>query len=199
VKKSSNESATSSIYDDIDRLYQSKLARLTLGMSPAGMVEVYTAWMAQLSMSPGRLTELATFPAHRLQDALDRIGKEGLSCASDPRFRSEQWCQWPWRFYAEYFRFQEEFSELATQNISGLSPSYERAASFAARQVLDMFSPHNFIVTNPELAQKTLETGGMNLVQGAQNAAEDWRWAWRILQSASKWRPPKAKWFSETS
>lgn len=175
MKKNSNESATTSIYDDIDQLYQAKLARMTFGMSPAGIAEVYTAWLSQLAQSPGRLAELATFPAHHLQDALDRIGKEGLSCANDPRFRSEQWCQWPWRFYAEYFRFQEEFGELATQNISGLSPAYERATSFAARQLLDMFSPHNFIATNPELAQKTLETGGMNLVQGAQNAAEDLR------------------------
>jgi polyhydroxyalkanoate synthase len=173
VKKYSDESATSTIYDDIDRLYQSRLARLTLGLSPAGMAEVYTAWMAQLSMSPGRLTELATFPAHRLQDAFDRMGKEGLSCSDDPRFRSEQWCRWPWRFYAEYFRFQEEFGELATQNISGLSPAYERAMGFTMRQMLDAVSPHNFLMTNPELAQKTLETGGMNLVHGAENAMED--------------------------
>lgn len=172
---SSNEKTVSDIYDDIDRLFQSKLARLTLGLTPAGHVELLTAWLAQLSLSPGRLAQLAGFPLHRLQDGLERIGKGELSCANDPRFHSEAWCQWPWRYYAERFRFYEEYWDLATKNISGLSPAHERAVSFAARQILDALSPHNFIATNPDLVQKTWESGGQNLLQGAMNAYEDFK------------------------
>ena len=173
--KNSNEKTVSDIYDDIDRLFQSKLARLTLGLTPAGHVELLTAWLAQLSLSPGRIAQLAGFPLHRLQDGLERIGKGELSCASDPRFCSEVWCQWPWRYYAERFRFYEEYWDLATKDISGLSPAHERAISFAARQILDALSPHNFIATNPDLAQKTWESGGQNLLQGAMNAYEDFK------------------------
>ncbi len=43
---------------------------------------------------------------------------------------------------------------------------------FGARQILDMFSPSNFILTNPEILRHTLSKGGMNLVRG--NIAEDW-------------------------
>lgn len=172
---SGKTSKTTSIYDDIDQLYQSRLARLTFGLSPAGVVEVYAAWLAQLALSPGRIAELATYPFHRIQEAVDRMGKQELTCMSDPRFRSPLWCEWPWRFYAESFRFQEEFGELATRGISGLAPEHERTMAFITRQVLDAFSPHNFICTNPELTKKTWETYGMNLIQGAQNAAEDWK------------------------
>jgi polyhydroxyalkanoate synthase len=172
---SSSEKKVTDIYDDIDRLYQSKLARLTLGLTPAGIAEVYTSWLAQLALSPGRLAQLAGFPLHRLQDAVDRIGKGELSCASDPRFKSEAWCHFPWRVHAESFRFLEEYWDLATKDISGLSPAHERSVSFAARQFLDALSPHNFIATNPELAQKTWESGGQNLIQGATNAFEDFK------------------------
>lgn len=172
---SRSSSPASAIYDDIDRLYQSKLARLTFGLTPAGITQVFTAWASQLSLSPGRLAELATFPVHHAQDAMERIAKDGLSCSSDPRFRDEKWCQWPWRFYAECFRFQEEFGELATQDISGLSPAHQRTMGFIMRQMLDAASPHNFIATNPVLAEKTWESGGVNLFHGAMNAAEDVR------------------------
>ncbi len=173
--KENNKKDVHAIYDDIDRLYQSKLARLTLGLTPAGTAEVYTAWLAQLALSPGRVSQLASYPMHRLQDAIERISKGELSCAADPRFRNEAWCQYPWRYYAESFRFLEEYWDIATHDVSGLSPAYERSISFAARQFLDAISPHNFVATNPELAQKTWESGGQNLMQGAANAFEDFK------------------------
>ena len=45
--------------------------------------------------------------------------------------------------------------------------------SFAARQFLDMFSPSNFPFTNPEVVEKTIETGGANFIRGFQNWVED--------------------------
>lgn len=174
-KTATDIAAATGIYDDIDRLFQSRLARLTFGLTPAGIAEVYTSWLAQLALSPGRIAQLAGFPLHRMRDALDRLGNGELSCASDPRFRSEAWCHLPWRLYAESFRFMEEYWDLATKDISGLSPAHERAISFAARQFLDACSPHNFIATNPNLARKTLESGGQNLMKGTANALEDFR------------------------
>ena len=169
------EALVSVVYDAMDRLYQSRLARLTFGLSPAGISQVVTSWLTQLALSPGRLAQLGSFPARRGYDALERLSKGELSCAADPRFRSDLWCHYPWRYYAEHFRFEEEYWELATQGIGGLSPEHARVLAFAARQMLDAFSPNNFIATNPELAQKTVESAGQNLVQGAMNAYEDIR------------------------
>lgn len=168
-----DDDATTEIYNEIDRLFQSKLARMTRGISPAVVADTAAAWAAQLALSPGRLAQLAMFPAHRLQEAMERLGKGELSCAADPRFRSDAWCEYPWRAFAETFRFEEEYWDLATKNIPGLAPEHERLVSFAARQMLDALSPNNYIATNPDLAQKTLESGGTNLLQGAMNALED--------------------------
>ena len=43
-----------------------------------------------------------------------------------------------------------------------------------SRQILDMVSPSNFLLTNPEALRVTAAKGGMNLVNGLKNFAEDW-------------------------
>ena len=45
---------------------------------------------------------------------------------------------------------------------------------FMSRQMLDVFSPANFLLTNPEILQRTLRQGGANLVNGFRNLVEDW-------------------------
>jgi polyhydroxyalkanoate synthase len=45
---------------------------------------------------------------------------------------------------------------------------------FLSRQVLDMLSPSNFLLANPEVLRLTVSEGGMNLVSGFQNLIEDW-------------------------
>jgi polyhydroxyalkanoate synthase subunit PhaC len=45
---------------------------------------------------------------------------------------------------------------------------------FVSRQALDMFAPSNFLLTNPEVLRHTASKGGMNLINGLRNLAEDW-------------------------
>jgi polyhydroxyalkanoate synthase len=46
-------------------------------------------------------------------------------------------------------------------------------ARFLLDQYLNAISPTNFAATNPEVVQRTKETGGQNLVQGFANLLED--------------------------
>jgi len=57
--------------------------------------------------------------------------------------------------------------------VRGVTRQHEDVVAFAARQVLDMASPSNVVLTNPELLQRMLRMGGINLVRGAQNLVED--------------------------
>lgn len=158
----------------MDTLWQAGLARLTLGISPAGAVNAYHSWLCHLAQAPGKMLELMTYPALNTPDFAHRMTCErGEACMSDPRFRSEKWDAWPWRYYAESFLQMEDWWKRATTDISGLSERNERTVSFAARQVMDALCPANFPATNPDLAFATLNSGGRNLWQGAQNACND--------------------------
>lgn len=160
---------------DIDRLFQAKLARITAGLSPAGLAEVYASWLAHLALCPGRLAALASFPARQAASlATDALSHKDTP-STDPRFASEQWSSWPWKAYVDTFHATEAFWDLATKDTPGLSQQNERAISFAARQFLDSVAPSNFLLSNPDLFFETLQRGGMNLFQGAVNAAEDFK------------------------
>lgn len=165
-----------SAMDELDDFFQMKLAHLTYGLSPAGLVQMYATWLSQLSLCPGRLASLAAFPSVKLAARLlQGCDDDNPACADDPRFSSESWKIWPWAMYLQTFHAMEEFWDLATKDIPGLDPQTERAVSFMARQILDARAPSNFLLTNPDLLFETVRSGGTNLIQGAVNATEDFK------------------------
>src|SRR3546814_11232746 len=64
-------------------------------------------------------------------------------------------------------------SHAATTGIGGVSRHHEDMVESAARQILDVFAPTNFLATNPLLQRKIVETGGRCVVDGFRNLLED--------------------------
>jgi polyhydroxyalkanoate synthase len=67
----------------------------------------------------------------------------------------------------------EQFWNEATRDVRGVSHDHEAAVNFFARQLLDMAAPSNFPGLNPEVIDRTIREGGMNLVNGYLNACQD--------------------------
>ena len=156
------------VFELIDRLYQSYLAQSTAGISPAAIRTAYASWGLQLAQSPGRLMELATYvPMHIGQHLNKMVTESQPASGKDVRFLSESWQWMPWRCFAENFLLAEDWWKKATNNISGLSKHSERVISFISRQWLDALSPTNFVLTNPDLFQETIRSGGQNLARGS--------------------------------
>jgi len=57
--------------------------------------------------------------------------------------------------------------------VPGVTQHHERQVTFAVRQILDFFSPSNFLLTNPEALHTAFESGGASLLQGARHRVED--------------------------
>ena len=168
----------------LDRAFKANLARLTNGVSPAGMMAHYVDWLAHLALSPGKqlhLMEKAARKSARLALYLGQraTGVDAPPCIEplpqDRRFRHESWRQWPFDLIHQSFLMTQQWWHNATTEIDGLSDERERVLSFVARQILDRYAPSNALWTNPEVMKRTLEQGGMNLLRGAQNAIEDWQ------------------------
>ena len=167
----------------IDKAFKSHLARFTLGISPSGLASLYFDWLAHMLISPGKQLQLV----EKAQRKISRFMIHAASYARDPhtpccieplpqdsRFEHEAWRSWPYNFTWQAFLLTQQWWHNATNDVDGLSRKDEQAVSFVTRQILDHFSPSNFIWTNPVVAQATLSQGGSNLVRGVQNFLEDW-------------------------
>ncbi|MGI9504162.1 MAG: PHA/PHB synthase family protein [Geminicoccaceae bacterium] len=168
----------------LDRAFKANLARLTNGISPAGMMALYLDWLAHLALSPGKqlqLVEKAMRKSARLSLYLSQTanGTNASPCIDplpqDRRFRGEGWQQWPFNLIHQSFLMTQQWWHNATTEIDGLSDERERVLSFIARQMLDRYAPSNALWTNPDVLARTVEQGGMNLLRGVQNAVEDWQ------------------------
>jgi len=167
----------------IDRFVHAALGRMTMSVSPAALMLAYLDWLVHLTIAPGKRSELA-------QKALRKAVRFAVYAAratvqpdtpptieplpQDRRFRGEDWQQPPFNLIAQSFLLSQQWWHNATTGVFGVSPHHEQVVSFVARQILDMFSPSNFPMTNPEVLKTTIIEGGGNLVRGAVNFAEDW-------------------------
>jgi poly[(R)-3-hydroxyalkanoate] polymerase subunit PhaC len=169
---------------DIDRAFRSGIARLTGGLAPSALAGAYLDWAVHLAAAPGKQFELAgravIAAAENMTFALGCVGgseRDPCRCAlpQDNRFRADDWQRFPFNMYAHAFLSIERWWEAATTGVRGVSKQHEHAVTFAARQALDIAAPSNFIWTNPTVLNRTRAEGGMNLLRGFANLAEDTR------------------------
>lgn len=156
-----------------NKLFQANLAKITLGVSPAATGSAYCSWILQLAQSPGHLLALAFHPLLNVSDsAMHMLCDDHTTHEHDIRFCNASWQSMPWCLYAESFLQIEDWWHLATSNVPGLSSRVERTIAFCARQLLDALSPSNFVWSNPELFNATIQSSGLNLIQGTEIALE---------------------------
>ena len=167
----------------IDRFYHYLLTRQTGGVSPAGLWLSYLDWAVHLSLAPGTQAKLAwraMSDAIALQHYVASVLESGDGKAhcvdpapSDRRFAHPEWERWPFNVLQQSFLLCEGWWDEATRNIRGVSAHHAAPVNFAARQLLDMVSPSNFLPTNPEVLERTVQEGGANLIRGFHNFVED--------------------------
>lgn len=97
-----------------------------------------------------------------------------ISESDDRRFRAEEWQSNPFFAYIKqaYLLMASYVTDLVYQT-EGLDPKSSQQLKFYTRQLIDALSPSNFVLTNPTVLNRTIETYGENLVNGLQNMLED--------------------------
>lgn len=176
--------STTAVADIIDRSLHGAVARFTSGLSPAALTHAYLHWATHLVDAPGKrlqLVDKAARKAVRFANYAARYATSGgqTPCCIEPlpqdkRFAAEEWQRFPYNFIYQGFLLQQQWWHNATTGVRGLSKQHENMVAFAARQLLDMVSPSNFLPTNPEVLHHTLREGGGNLLRGWQNFTQDW-------------------------
>ncbi len=169
---------------NVDRALRAAIARASRGIAWPSLMAAYTDWFFHLATAPGKQMELVAKVARKqarfARYAVECLGGESAPCIEplpqDRRFHDPAWKAFPFNLIYQAFLLQQQWWWNATTDVKGVSEHHQRLISFVARQALDVWSPSNFVATNPEVLRRTAETGGANLVGGYL----DW---WRDLMA----------------
>jgi polyhydroxyalkanoate synthase subunit PhaC len=146
------------------------IGRAFLDLTVKMMADPMSIAMAQLDLwaDQARLWQHATGRLLGLVEGIDPPDRK------DRRFQHPSWTE---HFVFDYIKQSYEIFAgailSAVHNVEGLDPKTEHKVRFYARQFVDALAPSNFVATNPEVLQATIETGGENLLKGLKNLVQD--------------------------
>ncbi|MGB8622136.1 MAG: alpha/beta fold hydrolase [Paracoccaceae bacterium] len=166
-------------FETMDRTTRAMLARMTNGLSPYAAVSAWADWAAHLAGAPGRQLELA----QRAQENAFKLARHATGGnqgdapfaphPTDHRFDHPGWDKPPFNLWKQSFLATQDWWDHATEGVRGTRKHSADRVQFMARQMLDVASPSNSPLLNPEIIEATRETDGRNLAEGAQHVAED--------------------------
>ena len=189
------DTAPVSMAEKWDPWFHAFVARRLSSISHATPLMAATDWALHLAGSPGKRMDLAQlalkqtevmarYAGERLQAGLHRDLRHAVPVpTSDRRFRDPEWQQWPFNLMHQSFLLSQQWWTEATQGVWGVEKHHENVVGFMARQMLDLLSPGNQLLTNPVVLRRTMAQGGANLVRGMQNLFDD-------LQRQANGAPP---------
>ena len=94
--------------------------------------------------------------------------------AGDRRFKDDAWNENPvFDFIKQSYLLAAGFVQESQAGDDGLDAHSAEKLRFYTRQFLDAMAPTNFAMTNPKVMQRTMETGGANLLNGLSNMLDD--------------------------
>ena len=173
------------------------LARVHVGLSPVSLARAWTDWALNLAVSPGTQARLGTeaqtiglaWLNESLRAAVTRLQPmapiahgpdadtdvpNSAQPPKDPRFDDSAWNQWPWSAMASANQSWERWWQSAAE-LRGMERHSREQLRFFSRQWLDMVSPGNGLLSNPQALQKAADTRGQSLVVGMGHAVDEWR------------------------
>ena len=166
---------------EFDHQLRGQVAVATRGLSPVDVAAAVVDWAGHLVLSPGKLLSLAESVARnglelaKINSKAVKKDTEDLPAIMDRRMLSEDWQKWPFNVLAHGHRLAKGLAVEATTGVDGVSREHEQLVSFLANQIVELASPANVPVTNPEFITTTREQRGANLKRGVSNLAEDMR------------------------
>jgi polyhydroxyalkanoate synthase len=168
---------------EADRALHAMVASLTAGVSPVALSLAYIDWAAHLAAAPQRRMEIlqgGIDAARQFFDSAMHFFSPGQGPwalirpqPQDRRFEKPEWELPPFNLFAQGFLLTQQWCHDAITGLRGVAPQNEAIVEFSVRQLLDVFAPSNFAVTNPQVLQKAFQSGGENFVNGWCNWRDD--------------------------
>ena len=92
----------------------------------------------------------------------------------DRRFSDPAWQDHPaFALLHQTYLMLAEYFVAAAKNLKGIGTEEKKQLEFATTALVEAMSPDNFILTNPVVLKRTIETKGQNLVKGMRHLIKD--------------------------
>jgi len=164
----------------LDGLLHAQAAELWGGLSPITLALAATDWALHLATQPAQTSRLVSealgMATHSARAALTQshLPRGASERPDDQRFQADAWQAWPYAWIVRNYLDAERWWRDAT-HLRGMTAHHRDVVAMFARQWLDMLSPANAGLANPEVLARTLERRGDNLLEGWAHAFDDWR------------------------
>lgn len=168
--------------EKFDRSLYAWLSQFIGWLSPIASHLAFSDWLDHLMSSPGRQLDIAVKAIQlNIQFSMYVIAslynKNLDPCfyprPNDHRFDNILWNEFPFNIYHQNFLMYELILDDLTSKVHGVSKHHHHYVNFMTRQLMDFFSPSNYILTNPEIIAATITQYGMNFLNGYFNLIED--------------------------
>lgn len=169
----------------LDWSLQAGIAKITGGISPSALMLAFADWYYHLAIHPAKQNELIHLFYnnywHIIRQYFCHLAGDpsGEYCVitspQDKRFTDKSWQEFPYSFIYETFLMGQNWWDCASSDVRGVSKHHLEVVNFTLRQILDMLSPSNSPLTNPEIQQVAIEQHGENFIRGMENFLEDLR------------------------
>ena len=94
---------------------------------------------------------------------------------TDKRFASPEWSENIFfDFIKQFYLLTSRMMDQLVDSIEHIDPKQKQLVKFYTNQINAAFSPTNFVATNPELINQTIQEGAQNLVRGFENFKKDY-------------------------
>ena len=129
-----------------------------------------TAYVTEMMSNPSRMIEQQI--AYWGQSLQHFVNSQNVQ--ADRRFSDPLWNEHPYfNFIKQQYLLNTKAMETAVAQMDNLDTRERQKLDFFSRQIMDMFSPSNFLGTNPQALARAIETDGESLVRGLENLVRD--------------------------
>ncbi len=142
-----------------------------------------SAYVAEMMQNPAKMLEhqigywgksLKHYVAAQHQLATGKLTPPEDDSPKDKRFSNPLWDTHPYfNFIKQEYLMNAQAVTTAIGEIEGLDEKEKKRLGFFSRQIVDMFSPTNFLGTNPDALTRAVETEGQSLIDGLENLIAD--------------------------
>jgi polyhydroxyalkanoate synthase subunit PhaC len=153
------------------------------GPAPDVYMKAAAAYFAEMVSNPAKVVEhQVNYWGKTLKhyvEAQQTLAKGEFKAPPDPnpkdrRFSNPLWETHPFfNYLKQQYQMNADAISTAVGDMETLTPEDRRRVEYFTKQIVDMFSPTNFLGTNPEALEKAVETDGESLVHGLENLVRD--------------------------